>query len=437
MKVDFAVIGGGISGLTAAYRLSTRGLRVALFEAEPELGGLLRGHRRPAFQIEKAYHHIFPQDSHFKALLEELHLQDRVVWRQARTGFYHEGKLHDLTRPLDLFRFDSLSVRERIRVGIAFLKARLPLQRADLDLISVADWLALRPGDPLHTILGRMLDGKFGSGLDDVSALFLKERFRARGALRSKLIGAETFGYLPGSLQTMIDSLSASCRDRGCLIETGARVMSITGRAGSLTIRSGSGHVVQAAGVISAVPLPQLSSIADFLDGADRKALSRIRYADVVCICCGIESTVSPFYWTTISDPGIPFVVMVEQDHLHRPTHDAGEHVIYLARYLPHGHCSSPQQDVWERPLTDALARLSRVDGPPKILWRETALLPYATPIYEVGFQKLLRNLPTTAGVSLAGSALTYPRSRTVDSMIGSAEEISDGLSVWYGNAGS
>ena len=37
-----AVVGGGPSGLSAAYRLRQRGYRVTLFESQPELGGLMR-----------------------------------------------------------------------------------------------------------------------------------------------------------------------------------------------------------------------------------------------------------------------------------------------------------------------------------------------------------------------------------------------------------
>ena len=37
-----AVVGGGPSGLSAAYQLRRRGFAVTLFEAQPELGGLMR-----------------------------------------------------------------------------------------------------------------------------------------------------------------------------------------------------------------------------------------------------------------------------------------------------------------------------------------------------------------------------------------------------------
>ena len=47
-----AVIGGGISGLSAAYFLLNRGLDVTLIEASPRLGGVIRTERLENCLIE-------------------------------------------------------------------------------------------------------------------------------------------------------------------------------------------------------------------------------------------------------------------------------------------------------------------------------------------------------------------------------------------------
>jgi monoamine oxidase len=43
-EVDVAVVGGGFSGMTAAYHLHQSGLKVALLEATDRLGGRSRSH---------------------------------------------------------------------------------------------------------------------------------------------------------------------------------------------------------------------------------------------------------------------------------------------------------------------------------------------------------------------------------------------------------
>ena len=47
------MVGGGPSGLSAAYQLRRRGFGVTLFEAQPELGGLMR-YGIPAYRLSRA-----------------------------------------------------------------------------------------------------------------------------------------------------------------------------------------------------------------------------------------------------------------------------------------------------------------------------------------------------------------------------------------------
>ena len=47
-----AVVGGGPAGLSAAFQLRRRGYRVTLFEAQPELGGLMR-YGIPAYRLAR------------------------------------------------------------------------------------------------------------------------------------------------------------------------------------------------------------------------------------------------------------------------------------------------------------------------------------------------------------------------------------------------
>ena len=53
-----AVIGGGVLGLTLAHRLAGLGHRVELFEAAPELGGLVAPQQFGSFVWDRFYHCI-------------------------------------------------------------------------------------------------------------------------------------------------------------------------------------------------------------------------------------------------------------------------------------------------------------------------------------------------------------------------------------------
>ena len=72
MKQNIGVVGGGFTGLTAAYYLLKKGHKVTIFEKGNSLGGLAGGFRINGNNLEKAYHHIFKTDKDIISLSEEL-----------------------------------------------------------------------------------------------------------------------------------------------------------------------------------------------------------------------------------------------------------------------------------------------------------------------------------------------------------------------------
>ena len=115
-----AVIGAGMTGLVAAYRLSSEGHEVDVYERWPGLGGQVAtvdvgdGHL-----VERYYHHLFTSDRHIAELYDELGMTDAIEWRPSSVAMFAEGHSHPFTTPLDLLRFKPLSVGSRIRMGLA------------------------------------------------------------------------------------------------------------------------------------------------------------------------------------------------------------------------------------------------------------------------------------------------------------------------------
>ena len=79
MKVG--IIGGGVAGMVAAYRLSQQGHQVGLYEASPFLGGLVRTFEPGGDTLEAFYHHIFSTDTTIVDLIEELGLDRQFAAR--------------------------------------------------------------------------------------------------------------------------------------------------------------------------------------------------------------------------------------------------------------------------------------------------------------------------------------------------------------------
>ena len=60
--MNIGIVGGGIAGLTAAYRLGQAGHIVTVYEAGPEVGGQARTFPIAGTRLEIFYHHLFAGD---------------------------------------------------------------------------------------------------------------------------------------------------------------------------------------------------------------------------------------------------------------------------------------------------------------------------------------------------------------------------------------
>ncbi|RKD22650.1 protoporphyrinogen oxidase [Ammoniphilus oxalaticus] len=94
------VIGGGITGLSAAYHLQQQAqendlqIRLILVEAEPRLGGKIKTEHAGSFIMETGADSIVTRKLHTTSFMEELHLEDEVVYNATGASFlYSENQL--------------------------------------------------------------------------------------------------------------------------------------------------------------------------------------------------------------------------------------------------------------------------------------------------------------------------------------------------------
>lgn len=118
-----AVIGAGIAGLTAAWRIQQNGLEPIVFEAESQVGG-----RSCSFQDGGAIHDLgawtFTAQSPILRLANELGLTDKLVSIPTTIGRPVNGRLRtgNLRTPVSLFG-TALTPREALSAGQALLMA--------------------------------------------------------------------------------------------------------------------------------------------------------------------------------------------------------------------------------------------------------------------------------------------------------------------------
>jgi protoporphyrinogen/coproporphyrinogen III oxidase len=76
---SIAIVGAGITGLTAAYRLKQRGSRVVVYEASDRIGGAIKSERRNGYLAELGPNSLATPSAGVAALLAELGLDSRRV----------------------------------------------------------------------------------------------------------------------------------------------------------------------------------------------------------------------------------------------------------------------------------------------------------------------------------------------------------------------
>ena len=127
--LDCVVIGGGLAGMAAAWRMARQGLQVTLVEKDDKLGGLASSFEQDGRTFPLGYHHILGTDDHLLAFLARLDLLEHVRWRHIEMAFSMNGDIYTLASIKDLARFP-LPASDKLRLAALTASAWLSLSMA-------------------------------------------------------------------------------------------------------------------------------------------------------------------------------------------------------------------------------------------------------------------------------------------------------------------
>ena len=427
MSSSVGIVGGGILGMTAAYRLSQAGVRVELFERSSDLGGLVGAFDFHGRRTDRFYHVVLPTDDRVVGLAKDLGLAERFRFKPTAVGFYDDGRIFSMSSLREFLTFPLLPFHDRVRLGAFVARCQLKSDHADLDETPLLEWLERSCGRRIVSRLWRpLLDSKFDGRYDDLPATYLWARTRRMSKTRDSA-GREVMGWLEGGYETLIAALAEAIRESAGEIHAGASVDEITGSAAGAT-----GLVVDGRKrPFDAVLCTLVPSQARGLLSPGLAAVvpdDHCRYLGVVCLLLRTTRSVSPYYTLNITDRRVPLTTVVETTHVVDPEF-AGGSLLYATKYVDPGHAdlTRPVDEV-ERDYLGLVRTIFPALRDDEI---EAAVVQRARvvePVHLLGGAGRLPTMFPVPGLAMASTAHVYPEIVNGQAVIGVADRAVAGL---------
>jgi len=327
------IVGGGITGLSAAYIAAKSGRKVRVIEAKEQFGGLLNTFPIGGNRLEFFYHHFFTHDVELLWLLRELKLEDQIIWDNTQMGIYRNKKIYSFNSPTDLLKFKPISFFGKIRFGLtSFFLGKF----ADWQIkegISALDWFYKYAGKSVtDSIWKPLLDIKFGPYANEVPLSWMIGRLRQRMNSRKK--GAEQLGYLDGSLQILLEALLKELKDLGVELISGAPVLELIIENQTLNGIITEKGIFKNGDFLFTIPTVFLTRLLEKEAPKYAQKLNQIEYFGAVCTILEMKKPLSDFYWLNIADSGFPFGGVIEHTNLINAKNYNHSHIAYLSRYF-------------------------------------------------------------------------------------------------------
>jgi len=288
----FFVVGGGISGLSAAYYLTAAGADCSILENQARVGGVIETRIAEGCTLECGPDSFLSAKPAALALIKELGLEGDVIGsndHQRTTYILKHGALVALpegvmmivpTRVMPMVKSPLLSWGTKIRMGLEYF--RRPGESHDR---SVAEFVTDHFGqETLDYLAEPLLSGVYGGDPAQLSVGSVLPRFLqteakygslVRGVLAGRTGAAPSgplFRTLKGGLGTLVDALAA--RVKVCRAE----VETIERSGSGFRLRTG-GEWIDADQVIVACPAWSAARLVQGLDGRLAELLGSIDYS--------------------------------------------------------------------------------------------------------------------------------------------------------------
>jgi protoporphyrinogen/coproporphyrinogen III oxidase len=287
---DVVVVGAGVAGLTAAYRLRQAGRSVRVLEATERVGGRMRTYHRDGFVVDEGTEtlaeHGYPETWR---LVRELGID--VLRVKSAVGVWRDGRAHGwFGHPMS--GLTGAGLRLSGRVGMTRMAGRILGHAGKYDV--------LRPGDsPLGTMTVAELGAAYG---DDLARYLLQpavgtafgwtpERSAAAPMLASLLAtrGIWKWQSYAGGMERLPHRLAEEVP-----VELGRPVAEVKQGSTGAHVVLADGETIEAGAAVLAVPGPLAAELHPSAPDDERPFLTAATFAPMLRVTVLLDEPLEP-----------------------------------------------------------------------------------------------------------------------------------------------
>ncbi len=404
------VLGGGLTGLSAACFLTRAGVRTTVLEQDETVGGLSKTIEKNGFRFDLGGHRFFTRDPELDRFVRDL-MQDELVTVDRSSKILMRGRFFDYPlKPWNAMFGLGIPTTARILADYGWEKCRR-LVRDDA-CVSLEDWVVRNFGRTMFDIYFRIYSEKvWGIDCRSISAEWVDKRIN--GLSLAKAVGnafrrvsgkqlptlADEFLYPRLGIGRLSDRLKEEVELRNDVL-LNARVEGLYHeqcRIGSIGMNMGGRtEEIACSSLISSIPLPSLVRMLRPAPPADvLSAAAKLQFRDLVVVAVMIDRPrVTDQTWIYIPEKSIPF------GRIHEPTNWSEDMAPEGRTLLVIEYFSFRGDRIWNetdenlsRITAEHLEKLGFIAGRNEVIDTMVVRVPKAYPLFQVGYDDLCRVL--------------------------------------------
>lgn len=423
-SVDLIIVGGGITGLSAAYIAAKAGKKVKVIEASNSFGGLLNTFEIGGNCLEHYYHHFFTHDKELNWLIKELGIENKLFFKKTSMGVFNKQKIYPFNSPFDLLKFSPIKLIDKVKFGLTSLFLGKFADWKKYESISCSEWFEQWAGKSTTASLWTpLLKIKFGPFASKVPLSWMVGRLRQR--MNSRKSGDERLGYLEGSLQVLLDTLLNKLKSLNVELISGEPIENVNFKDNEISNVETSNNRYFANQYLFTIPGNYLGNIIKNEQPKLSSELTAIKYFGAICVILELNRPLSDVYWLNIADKGFPFGGIIEHTNFIPAENYNGSHIAYLSRYF------AMEEDIAK--MNEEEIKSMMISYLPKIYpefqesWLKNIFIfktSTAATVCDLNFSKKIPSCKTTVdNMFIVNMSHVYPDERSTNNSIKIASE--------------